>query len=126
MKVLCCGHSSYDITLLLDEFPKENKKIRLDKEVIECGGGSASNASVLLSLWGLDTYIASCVGNDYYGSKIKDEYKKANVNTKYLETNDCKTTVSYILTNTSSGTRTILTSKDKNLNMNLEVSVPIP
>ena len=66
MKVLCIGHSSYDITLLLDEFPKENKKIRLLKRRIECGGGCASNASVLLSKWGLSSYIASAVGEEYY------------------------------------------------------------
>ena len=121
MKVLCIGHSSYDITLLLDEFPKENKKIRLLKRRIECGGGCASNASVLLSKWGLSSYIASAVGEDFYGDKIKKEYKYANVNTKYLETTKYNTTVSYILVNTETGTRTILTDKDKNLELNLEI-----
>ncbi len=121
MKVLCLGNSSYDITLLVDEFPKENKKIRLDSPTIECGGGGASNASVLLSRWGLDTYIASTIGNDYYGENIKKEFLENKVNTKYLQIGDYKTNVSYILTNTSLGTRTILTSINKKNDLNLEI-----
>ena len=121
MKVLCIGHSSYDITLLVNEFPKENKKIRLENPVIECGGGCASNASVLLSRWGLNTYIASTIGNDYYGENIEKEFFENKVNTKYLQIGNYKTNVSYIVTNTSLGTRTILTSVDKKVDLDLEM-----
>ena len=118
MKVLCIGNSVYDITLLISKYPLENKKIRLEDRVVECGGGSASNSAYLLSSWGIDTTIASIVGNDYYGNKIIEEYKDANVNIKYLETSNIKTTISYIIANKSNGSRTILTSKDKNLKFN--------
>lgn len=119
MKIMCIGQSAYDITLPLDHFPEENKKVRVSGKVA-CGGGSASNCAYLLAKWGINTYFAGVVGNDYYGNKIKDEYKEVGVNMKYLETDDAiSTTSSYILANTSIGSRTILTSRDKNIKLKM-------
>lgn len=118
MKIMCVGQSAYDITLPLDHYPIENKKVRVENKV-ECGGGSASNCAYLLSKWGMETYFAGVIGNDYYGNQIKNEYEKVGVNTKYLQVSDeYKTTSSYIIANTSTGTRTILTNRDKNIKMN--------
>ena len=117
MKIMCVGQSAYDITLPLDHYPIENKKVRLENKV-ECGGGSASNCAYLLSKWGMETYFAGIVGNDYYGERIKKEYESIGVNLKYLQISDkYKTTSSYIIANTSLGTRTILTSRDKDIKM---------
>lgn len=117
MKVLCIGQSAYDITFPMDHYPIENKKIRIENKV-ECGGGSASNCAYLLAKWGINTYFAGVIGNDYYGSKIKKEYDEVGVNTKYLQIDsNFPTTSSYIIANTSIGTRTILTSRDKNIKM---------
>ena len=74
MKAVCIGHSTYDTTLPVNEFPKENIKTRIDGH-IECGGGPAANGGYLLSKWGLDTSIVSIVGNDYYGDRIIEEFK---------------------------------------------------
>lgn len=117
MKIMCLGQSAYDITLPLDHYPVENKKVRVEGKV-ECGGGSASNCAYLLSKWGYDTYFAGVVGNDYYGNQIIKEYEKVGVNTKYLEVSDeYNTTSSYIIANTDIGSRTILTNRDKNIKM---------
>lgn len=117
MKIMCIGQSAYDITLPLDHYPIENKKVRVSGKV-ECGGGSASNCAYLLSKWGIDTYFAGVIGNDYYGSKIKDEYSGIGINMKYLQVDSSvPTTSSYIISNTSVGSRTILTSRDKNIKM---------
>ncbi len=117
MKIMCIGQSAYDITLPLDHYPVENKKVRVENKV-ECGGGSASNCAFLLAKWGLDTYFAGVVGNDHYGNNIKKEYETVGVKTKYLQTSDVyPTTSSYIIANTSIGSRTILTSKDSNIQM---------
>lgn len=119
MKIMCVGQSAYDITLPLDHYPIENKKVRLEQKV-ECGGGSASNCAYLLSKWGIETYFAGIIGNDFYGAKIKKEYDEVGVNTKYLQISDkFNTTSSYIIANTTSGTRTILTSRDKDIKMDL-------
>ncbi len=113
MKILCLGHAAYDITLPMDSFPIENKKVRLKDKKVECGGGPAATAAYLLSYWGVPTYFAGIVGNDYYGDKIKAEFEKVGVNTTYLETNpDKNTTSSYIIANKGNGSRTIITSKD--------------
>ena len=117
MKIMCVGQSAYDITLPLDHYPIENKKVRVENKV-ECGGGSASNCAYLLAKWGMETYFAGIIGNDYYGKQIENEYKKVGVNTKYLQISDeFKTTSSYIIANTDIGSRTILTSRDKNIKM---------
>lgn len=117
MKIICLGQSAYDITLPMDHYPVENKKVRVEGKV-ECGGGSASNCAYLLAKWGLNTYFAGIIGNDYYGSRIKKEYDEIGVNTKYLQINDnISTTSSYIIANTDIGSRTILTNKDKNIKM---------
>lgn len=117
MKVMCIGQSAYDITLPLDHYPLENKKVRI-KGKVECGGGSASNCAYLLAKWGLDTYFAGVIGNDYYGEKIKEEYKSVGINTKYLEIDEeIPTTSSYIIDNTTIGSRTILTSRNENIKM---------
>ena len=110
-KFVCVGHSTYDITLPMNEYPRENIKYRLDKH-IECGGGPASNGAYLLAKWGMKTSILSIVGNDYYGKLIREDFKKIGANTKYLELKDKhQTSSSYIIANMSNGSRTVLTSK---------------
>ncbi len=111
MKVVCIGHSTYDITLPVNEYPKENLKYRINKK-IECGGGPASNGAYLLAKWGMDTSIISVVGDDYYGEKIIEDFTKIGADTKYLEKRkEHNTSSSYIIANMSNGSRTIITSK---------------
>ena len=115
MKAICVGQAAYDITLPMDHFPIENKKVR-SQDKIECGGGSACNCAYLLAKWGIETYFAGVVGDDYYGNKIKQELNEIGVNTKYLEIDkDSKTTSSYIINNLESGSRTIVTHRPREL-----------
>lgn len=111
MRFVCIGHCTYDTTLPVNEFPEENKKIRIPNH-IECGGGPASNGAYLLAKWGMDTTMVSIVGDDYYGHQIIKEFDKVGANTRYIEINpNHRTSSSYIIANTSNGTRTILSSK---------------
>lgn len=113
MKAICIGHSTYDITLPVEDFPIENKKTRI-KDNVECGGGPASNAAYLLSKWGVDTIIGSALGDDYYADKIIGEFKKVGADTRYLEKhNEHFTSSSYIIANQKTGSRTVITSKDE-------------
>lgn len=115
MKAICIGQAAYDITLPMDHFPIENKKTR-SSDRIECSGGSACNCAYLLAKWGMETYFAGVVGNDYYGNRIKEELDKIGINTKYLEVNLMyQTTSSYIIANTTNGSRTIITNRPKEL-----------
>ena len=117
MKILCIGHAAYDITVPLTEYPIENTKNRVP-ERIECGGGPASNAAYLLAKWNMDTYFAGIVGNDNYGNIIENEFKSVGVNIDYLEKSDeLATTSSFIIANSSNGSRTILTYRPKTMKM---------
>lgn len=117
MKVLCIGHASYDITMPVLEFPKENSKNRV-KQMIKCGGGPASNAAYLLAKWGMEVYFAGILGNDIYGKNILKEFHDINVNTKYTQIiPGYETPSSFILANTKSGSRTIVIYKDSKYKM---------
>lgn len=117
MKIMCIGHAAYDITIPMDAFPLENTKNRV-KGRIECGGGPASNAAYLLGKWGMNVMFAGIVGNDEYGKHIKNEFTSVNVNTDYLILSEEHTTTSsFIVANTSTGTRTVLTYRPSEMNM---------
>jgi len=106
MKALCIGHSTYDFSCTVDKFPEENSKKRIN-DVIECGGGPASNAAYLLGKYGVETYVASVVGDDTFGSLIKKELEKVGVHTEYMETAyDRRTSLSFIMVNKEKNTRT--------------------
>ena len=125
MKILCIGQSAYDITLPVKEFPDENRKYKI-KEKYECGGGSSNNAAYLLALWGCDVYLASSIGKDVYGKKIKDELLKVGVNITYFEELPIPTTTSYIINNLSNGSRTIITNKDPRIHFNNSGNITMP
>ena len=117
MKILCIGHAAYDITIPLEEYPIENTKNRVTERV-ECGGGPASNAAYLLAKWNMETYFAGIVGNDNYGNVIENEFKTVGVDTTYLEKSDeLTTTSSFIIANSSNGSRTVLTYRPKTMKM---------
>ena len=115
MKFVCVGHATYDITLPVETYPIENKIQRISQK-IECGGGPACNASYLLGKWNNDVSFVGVVGNDYYGQQIIKELNSIGVNTEYVEKNSSTDTdSSYIVSNSSNGSRTILTTKKKNI-----------
>ena len=118
MKILCIGQATYDITLPVEKYPIENKKLKT-AEKVECGGGSSSNVAYLLSKWGIESYFAGVIGEDYYGQKIIKEFSDVGVNTKYLEISPkYPTPSSYIINNKENGSRTIITNRDLNTKLN--------
>lgn len=117
MKILCLGHAAYDITIPVDSFPLENTKNRVHDQV-KCGGGPSATAAYLLGSWGADTAFAGIVGNDTYGNNIREEFKRVNVNTNYLEVSDEHTTTSsFIIANKENGSRTIFTYRPSDMKM---------
>ncbi len=120
MKVLCLGHATWDFVIPLDSYPIENTKNRIKKS-LECGGGPASNAAYLLGKWGVDVSFAGVVGNDPNGIKVKQEFLSDNVNIDYLELSDNHTTTSsFIIVNTTTGSRTSLAYHPSDLTMTLK------
>lgn len=116
-KILCIGHASYDITIPFYGYPIENSKNRVEGKV-ECGGGPASNAAYLLGKWGLNSYFVGLIGNDREGQIILNEMDSVNVNTELVEINrEMGTTISYIIANQQSGSRTVLTNRAQGYKM---------
>lgn len=125
MKILCVGQSAYDITIPVDSYPEENKKYKI-KEVLECGGGSCNNGAYLLAKWHDEVYIASSIGKDDYGRKIKEELNSVGVNTKYIEELEgIPTTTSYIINNKLNGSRTIVTNRNSRLHFSYDFDIDI-
>lgn len=117
MKVLCIGQATYDITLPVENYPIENKKVKTTQKV-ECGGGSAANVAYLLSKWNVETYFAGLIGEEYYGQKVLKELSDASVNTEYLQVRSkVQTPTSYIINNLENGSRTIVTNRSNNVEM---------
>ena len=113
MRYLTIGHASYDVTFPVLSFPIENTKVRLT-DYVSCGGGPASNAAYLLAFWNQDVSFQGLVGSDYYGKKIGQEFKDVSVDTTYFEQDESiATDLSFIMANTTKGTRTILTAESK-------------
>ena len=123
MKVLCIGHASYDISMFTEGFPKENTKYRLNDKV-ECPGGPALTASLLLGSWGVDTYFSGIIGNDYYGNEIKKELINREVNYDYLvESNDVETTKTFILVNKFNASRTVFNTISEVENLDIDYAI---
>lgn len=118
-KILCIGHSAYDITIPLEEFPVENRKYGV-KTVLECGGGPAGNAAYLIAKWGMSCRYAGILGNDIYGIKIREEYEKVGVDLKYLIMDDNSITpFSIIIANNKNGSRTLFNHKKSSSQLQL-------
>jgi len=114
MKVLCIGRSCYDIILPLDKYPLENSE-NIIKDQVECPGGPALNAAMLLGKWDVETYLLSVVGDDRYSLEIIDCLDKASVNTKYIiKKSGVQTNKSYVILNKSNATRTLFSVSSKN------------
>ncbi len=109
--VLCVGHSAYDLTFLVEEYPIENRKYSM-KPPTECGGGPAANAAYLIAKWGGSCRYAGVVGDDAYGLKIYKEMEATGVDcTWLLKDPEGGTPYSFILANRSNGSRTLFNTK---------------
>lgn len=116
MKAICIGHATYDTTLPMEFYPKENNKYRINREV-QCGGGPAATAAYLLAKWQVDTTFVGEIGTDFYAECIEEEFKQVGVNTTYLiHSNQITTSNSYVIANTKTGSRTVINVRGENSN----------
>lgn len=112
-KILCVGHSAYDITYLLPHFPLENKKYRA-KDRTTVSGGPAGNAAYLLGKYGESVSYITTLGNDFYGKKILEDLNEVGVDTKNtIVSKDRVTPCSIIIANEENGSRTIINYREE-------------
>ncbi|MDC7226271.1 MAG: PfkB family carbohydrate kinase [Spirochaetales bacterium] len=112
--VICCGHAAYDLNFMMDEFPIEDRKYRID-ELVQTGGGPASNAATLVAQWGAAAAFAGMIGDDIYGRLIIEELKASKVDTSLVCMDGKKSTpLSAVIVNTKNGSRTLLNRRNEN------------
>ncbi|WP_297407419.1 carbohydrate kinase family protein [uncultured Cetobacterium sp.] len=112
--ILCVGHSACDITYIMDEFPIENRKYKVNETKI-MGGGPTGNASYLLGKYGEDVSYITTLGLDAYGVNIVSELESVKVDLKNsILKKEYTTPCSMIITNIKTGSRTILNHRNKN------------
>lgn len=117
MKTLSIGHLTYDINILVDNFPTEGSKI-VTKELVSCSGGSASIIAYALAKWNEESFISGVVGYDEIGNSIRKDMEANKVLTTYLETNyDIKTPTSYIISNKQNNSKTTITAEVSDFNI---------
>lgn len=117
MKTLSIGHLTYDINILVDNFPQEGSK-SVTKELVSCSGGSASIIAYALAKWNEESFISGVVGYDEIGNSIRKDMEANKVLTTYLETNyDIKTPTSYIISNKQNNSKTIIAAEISDYNI---------
>ena len=108
MNILCIGESTLEITSTINCDFSEGLDISLP-ERLENGAGYAGNVAYLLTKWGLSTYIASMLGSDDNGEKIKKEYESVGTKIDYLETSyDKQTSINLVMINNNTKNNTII------------------
>ena len=113
LKSICLGRNKYDINIVVDKMPAEGTTTEVFNK-IGCGGGTASNVAVSLGKWGIGCAICCVLGNDVYANKIKEEFDKVHLDTRYLEqsyNND--TPLSTIIINKETNNFSIYNLSDK-------------
>lgn len=98
-KIVVIGSSNVDTTLHVENFPKPGETINAHK-VSEAGGGKGANQAVAAAKSAAETIFISRVGEDSYGSWMKEQLAGYGVKTDYvLPTAGVKTGHAYITLN---------------------------
>jgi sugar/nucleoside kinase (ribokinase family) len=107
MSIFCVGQAAYDITARVDEDIIPDQKYRLTTHT-ECPGAPALNGACVCGKWGASSYLVARIGEDAYGTMIKEQVRSCGVNLDYLlDAPGVSTSFSFIVANGKTGTRTI-------------------
>ena len=97
LKAICLGRISYEIDLPVETMPKEgtvNEFFEKQGNV----GGEAATIGCCLARWGISTSVAGVLGNDVFGTRIRKEFDKLRIDTRYIEPSyDNDTSISVVL-----------------------------
>ncbi|MDZ7751479.1 MAG: PfkB family carbohydrate kinase [Gammaproteobacteria bacterium] len=111
-RILTVGVATLDVVISVDDFPREDVKMRA-RGVTTRRGGNAANTAVVLSQLGHDTSWAGSVSTDGNGDFITRDLARAGVKSGGIAVQrDGALPVSYILNSVASGSRTIIHHRD--------------
>jgi sulfofructose kinase len=94
--VLCIGHASYDLVFSVDHHPAADEKT-FATGFIDCGGGPAANAAVMVANLGYRAAFAGYLGADFYGDKHLQELNEHGVDTRLVVRGAAPTPISTVL-----------------------------
>ncbi|MDO5689146.1 MAG: carbohydrate kinase family protein [Tissierellia bacterium] len=107
MKVLAIGALAMDVSIRVDELPKEDGFSLILEEVI-VPGGSGANFSVALQALGSKVYQTGKIGSDSFGERFRESIVQADIDDRYLITKPNGTTLHTYVFVAGNGSHSIL------------------
>ncbi|MCK5105487.1 MAG: hypothetical protein KAR17_21835 [Cyclobacteriaceae bacterium] len=118
MKGLFWGLLTIDLHYFTDHFPIENTKTKV-KKFNTYIGGPATNAAITFQHLGGKTRLVTAIGKNSFHAMIMDDIAKYNIDALDLKANEnVEPVFASIITNESSGERTIFSYLPPIVNMN--------
>jgi sulfofructose kinase len=112
--VVGVGVNAVDTLIRLPRFPAPDSKLEFSESAVMPGGQVAS-AMIACQKWGLRTRYVGKVGDDEYGELHRKEFQAAGVQLELTRVDGCASQSSFILVDRSTGERTVLWKRDKNV-----------
>ncbi len=94
--VLCLGYACHDLVFSVAHHPHTDEKMTAS-HLINCGGGPAANAAVMVAKLGLKSAFAGYLGNDLQGESHLQEFIYYHVDTTLIKRGEFATPISAIL-----------------------------
>ncbi len=103
MKITVVGSTHIDFYIRLPKLPSPGETV-LGKEFIMKPGGKGANQAIAVARLGGESYMVSRVGNDIFGEKLIENFKKNHVDTKHVYIdNEAHTGTAFILLDENTG-----------------------
>lgn len=122
MSVLSIGQCGYDMIFCIPGRIQENIKARIT-EKYELAGGPAACASALTGKWGLETRLATRIGDDMFADAIIRELKRFAVDVSYVKRfPETESSRSFVIRHCDNGDRTAFNYPGTDM----DVELPLP
>ncbi len=107
-EIICLGRCTVDIMNLVDHFPSGDDLIRVIDSSLQ-GGGPIATAAAAAARLGASVAVVDCIGDDWRGDLIREQFELQHVSTRLLQVLPGKTsTQSVLLVEAGSGRRAII------------------
>lgn len=104
-KVVGIGAAVFDILMTVEEYPREDTKLRALETKFQCGGPCATGLVAVSKLGESAAYMGT-VGDDMYGGFVKSEMESYGLDTSAVAVKPGLTFHSVVLINVKDGSRT--------------------
>lgn len=113
MAITVVGSINIDIVALTDNYPLRGETI-FGKKIEYFTGGKGANQATAVAKLGKNVNMIGAVGDDFYGKKLIESLKEANVNTSHIKKSKNLATGTAIITIDQTAENTMLVLKSAN------------